>query len=319
MPLKSIFFLITILVVVRCYAEDTLSVIIENQYKIKQNNAIIKNNKGNSFISNQHGEATIMSNLPDSFTIYAKEHDQKTVYLSSKTNQGFQIILNKHFTYRDLLTPMFYVLNGGLWVLLFVIFAETGLFAGFFLPGDSLLFVSGIYSSEVIGNTFKGIPNPLLDLSILWLMICAVGIMGNIFGYYFGKQVGHKIYKWKDSFIFKQSYLQQADHFYKRYGSSAIVLARFLPIVRTFAPILAGIVSMRPKKFMLYNIIGCIAWSFSMVFSGHYLQEFILYKFKFDLREHLEPIVLVIVLVTTLPIIIRFALPYMRIKKHPTK
>ena len=214
------------------------------------------------------------------------------------------ILLNFHWT--QLLQPQWYIENGGLWFIVFVIFAETGLFAGFFLPGDSLLFVTGIYSTDLVqkGLGING-AGSFVNLLILGIIISVAGIIGNFVGYWFGRKSGPFLFERKDTFFFKKKYLIQAHDFYEKHGGGAIVMARFLPIVRTFAPIVAGIVSMEKKKFTYYNIIGCVAWVFTMLFAGHYLQELFLKQFKFDLKEHLEVIVIGIVLVTTAPVIIK--------------
>ena len=112
------------------------------------------------------------------------------------------------------------------------------------------------------------------------------------------------MYEWKDNLLFKKKYLIQAQEFYDKHGGRAIVIARFIPIVRTFAPIVAGIVAMDKKKFVYFNVVGCLAWVASMLCAGHFLQAWILKQFQFDLKNHLEVIVLGIVLVTTLPVII---------------
>ena len=208
------------------------------------------------------------------------------------------------FTWKDLLNPEFYINNGGLWVMLFIVFAETGLMVGFFLPGDSLLFVAGIYSQKLIASFLpNGTGSDFLDLVILLILVSLAGIIGNALGYWFGKKSGPFLFHRKDSFFFKQRYLYQAKEFYDKHGGQAIVFARFLPIVRTFAPIIAGIVSMDKKKFMVYNIIGCVAWVLTMLFAGHYLQKFLLKKYNFDLTKHLEVIVVAIVIVTTAPVL----------------
>lgn len=214
------------------------------------------------------------------------------------------ILLDFHWT--QLLQPQWYIENGGLWFIVFVVFAETGLFAGFFLPGDSLLFVTGIYSDDLVAKGL-GITGTggFMNLVILGLLISTAGIIGNYVGYWFGKKSGPFLFERKDTFFFKKKYLFQARDFYDKHGGGAIVMARFLPIVRTFAPIVAGIVGMERKKFSFYNIIGCVAWVFTMLIAGHYLQQFFLSKMNFDLREHLEVIVIGIVLVTTAPIIIK--------------
>ena len=213
------------------------------------------------------------------------------------------ILLDFHWS--QLLQPQFYIEHGGLWLLLFVIFAETGLFAGFFLPGDSLLFVAGIYNMELITRYFPFIQNEYAQLLILWLLISAAGIIGNSVGYWFGRKVGPAMYGWKENILFKKKYLEQAHDFYEKHGGGAIVFARFLPIVRTFAPIVAGIVAMDKKKFSFYNIVGCLTWVLSMLLAGHFLQKWILTQFQFDLKEHLEVIVIGIVIITTAPVIIK--------------
>lgn len=219
------------------------------------------------------------------------------------------------FDWHELLQPQFYIQNGGLWLLLFVIFAETGLFAGFFLPGDSLLFVAGIYAQNMddgspgLSHSFLdliglgGVSNEALDLFVLIALVSVAGILGNYVGYWFGRKSGPFLYKRKDTLLFKKKYLYQAQEFYERYGGWAIVAARFVPIIRTFAPIVAGIVQMDKKKFTYFNLVGCVAWVASMILAGHFLQKWILEWFNFDLKEHLEVIVIGIVLVSTVPII----------------
>lgn len=213
-----------------------------------------------------------------------------------------QDILLSSFHWSQLLQPQFYIEHGGLWLILFVVFAETGLFAGFFLPGDSLLFVAGIYSSN-IANEVLPTGNEYLDLLVLLVLISAAGILGNTTGYWFGRKVGPAMYHWKENMLFKRRYLRQAHDFYEKHGGGAIVIARFIPIIRTFAPIVAGIVDMDRKKFGFFNVLGCVAWVFSMLFGGHFLQKWILSEFGFDLKLHLEVIVLGIVFVTTAPIL----------------
>jgi membrane-associated protein len=216
-----------------------------------------------------------------------------------------QILLSFHWS--QLLQPQFYIEHGGLWLLLFVVFAETGLFAGFFLPGDSLLFVAGIYNKELIASLFPFIQNEYAQLLLLWIFISIAGIIGNSVGYWFGRKVGPTMYNWKENILFKKKYLEQAHEFYEKHGGGAIVFARFIPIVRTFAPIVAGIVNMDKKKFTYFNIVGCFVWVFVMLCAGHFLQKWILTQFNFDLKKHLEIIVLGIVLITTAPVIIKLA------------
>jgi membrane-associated protein len=233
-----------------------------------------------------------------------------------------ELFLLDAFKWTDLLQPQWYVEHGGLWLLLFVVFAETGLFVGFFLPGDSLLFVAGIFAHEITtkaGEVKAGLGNQVLkylgfnypqysywfDLLILIALISVCGILGNAVGYWTGKKIGPAMYNWRDRFLFKKKYLHQAHDFYEKHGGMAVVGARFLPIIRTFAPIVAGIVKMDAKKFHFYNVTGCIAWVSAMVLGGFFLQRWILQQFNFDLKEHLEIIVLGIVLITTAPVIIK--------------
>jgi len=219
------------------------------------------------------------------------------------------------FHWTQLLQPQWYIDNGGLWFIVFAVFAETGLFAGFFLPGDSLLFVTGIFSDNLV-KTGLGIDlgSSFLNLLVLGIVISIAGIIGNFVGYWFGRKSGPFLFERKDTFLFKKKYLFQAKEFYDKHGGGAIVMARFLPIIRTFAPIVAGVVSMDKKKFTYYNILGCVSWVFSMLIAGHYLQIMFLKWFNFDLKEHLEVIVIGIVLVTTAPIFIK--LVFGKSKKH---
>ena len=203
------------------------------------------------------------------------------------------------FHWTQLFNPEFYItmeIGGvpiGIYMVLFIVFAETGLFAGFFLPGDSLLFLSGIYSRELV-ETFFIIPSDLSNVTVLALLIAAAGILGNIFGYWFGAKSGQFLYNKKDSFFFKKKYLIESQVFFERHGGKAIIFARFLPIVRTFVPIIAGVVHMQKGKFMLYNILSSVLWSFTLVFAGHYLYGMFLEELGIDLKKHIEKIILIL-------------------------
>src|SRR5690606_35869949 len=207
------------------------------------------------------------------------------------------------FDWKNLIDPLFYIhfdINGvkmGLYIVLFIVFAETGLFAGFFLPGDSLLFLAGIYNRELIANVFL-IESDLMNVTLLASLVAISGILGNMVGYWFGSESGYYLYNKKDSFWFKKKYLIQSKEFFETHGGRAIIFARFLPIFRTFAPIVAGIVSMEKKKFMFYNIISSVVWSFSLIFAGHYLYGFLLENYNIDLKEHIEVIVIGLVVIT---------------------
>jgi len=208
------------------------------------------------------------------------------------------------FHWSQLLQPQFYIEHGGLWLILFVVFAETGLFAGFFLPGDSLLFVAGIYAGPLAAEIVPS-NNEWINLLVITAFISVAGVLGNYVGYTFGKKVGPTMFDWKENLFFKKKYLVQAQEFYEKHGGRAIIIARFIPIVRTFAPIIAGIVNMDRQKFMYNNVLGSIVWVTSMVFGGHFLQTWILEHFQFDLKKHLEVIVLGIVFITTAPVIFK--------------
>lgn len=226
------------------------------------------------------------------------------------------IQLLNSFQWDDLISPQFYIEYGGLWLLLFIIFAETGLFVGFFLPGDSLLFVAGIFAQYNPDGTpglayqflkLFGLPNnEWLGLFTLIFLISLAGVLGNLVGYWFGKRSGPFLYQRKDTFFFKKKYLLRATDFYNQYGGWAVVAARFVPIIRTFAPIVAGIVKMDKKKFIYFNIIGCVAWVTTMLLTGHFLNKWVQNKFNYNLADHLEMIVIIIVVVSTAPIIYKF-------------
>ncbi|CAD0224798.1 VTT domain-containing protein [Chryseobacterium sp. D764] len=209
-------------------------------------------------------------------------------------------------SWKDLLNPEFYIKMGGFWLILFIVFAETGLFVGFFLPGDSLLFVSGIYAVEIIKETFGSTGSDFLDTTLLASGVALAAIIGNEVGYYFGRKAGPALYKRPDSMLFKKKYLYQAHDFFEKHGALAIIMARFLPVVRTFTPIVAGIVKMDKKEFLRDNVIGAVLWSFILIFAGHYLDKLFMEQFGINLKEKLEYIIIVIVLVTTLPVIFKF-------------
>ena len=209
----------------------------------------------------------------------------------------------ENFHWTKLFNPEFYItmeVGGipiGIYMVLFIVFAETGLFAGFFLPGDSLLFLSGIYSRELV-QTFFYIPSDFSNVTILSLLIASSATLGNMFGYWFGARSGQFLYNKEDSFFFKKKYLLQSQDFFQRHGGKAIIYARFLPIVRTFVPIIAGIVHMKKTKFMFYNV-------FFLVFAGHYLYGIFLTEFDIDLKKHIEKIILILIGITTFPLVMK--------------
>src|SRR3954468_18681858 len=187
--------------------------------------------------------------------------------------------------------------NGGLYVMLFIIFAETGLLLGFFLPGDSLLFAAGIYVNKLSASFYN------VNYSIIILLIIIASVLGNMVGYWFGNKTGPVLYERKETFLFRRKRLIRAHDFYEKYGKATIFLAKFLPIIRTFAPIVAGVVKMPKPTFILYNILGSIAWVTAMMLGGYYLQSWVEQEFHFSLKDHIEGITIAIILVTTLPVL----------------
>ena len=203
-----------------------------------------------------------------------------------------------------LLNPEWYITNGGLYMILFVIFAETGLFVGFFLPGDSLLFVAGIFLDQLPAELGGGV-----HFVMVMVLISIAGVLGNYVGYWFGRKSGPFLYSRKDTFFWKKKHLMTAQDFYNKNGAFTIVAARFVPIIRTFAPIVAGVVKMDFKKFSFYNIVGSFGWVFSMMLAGRFLHRWILNTWGIDITHKLEIIVLVIIIVTTAPVLIKFLKP----------
>jgi len=216
----------------------------------------------------------------------------------------------EHFNWADLINPEFYInleIAGhkiGIYVILFIIFAETGLLVGFFLPGDSLLFLAGIYSKSLMAEVVY-IENDFMNVWALASLVALAGIIGNTFGYWFGAKSGNYLYQKEDSWIFKKKYLFESKAFFEKHGGRAIIFARFLPIIRTFAPIIAGIANMEIKRFMFYNILSSFLWAYSLIFAGHYLYTFLLSSYNIDLTHYIEYIIIIIVLITTVPLVMK--------------
>ncbi|MBA2330508.1 MAG: VTT domain-containing protein [Flavisolibacter sp.] len=186
--------------------------------------------------------------------------------------------------------------NGGLYLLIFIVFAETGLFVGFFLPGDSLLFAAGIYLDDLAKEFFDQ------HYVFVLLLVIIASVLGNIVGYWFGRQTGPLLFERKETWLFKRKYLLRAKGFYDEYGKATIFLAKFLPIIRTFAPIVAGVVRMDRATFLLYNVLGSLAWVISMMLGGYFLQTWVEKQFDFSLKDHIEAITIVIITITTIPV-----------------
>lgn len=167
---------------------------------------------------------------------------------------------------KQLTDPESIIHYGGLALLLFVVFAETGLLIGFFLPGDSLIFISGL-----ICRTQPALLG--VNIVVLLLLLATAAVLGNVAGYWFGWKVGPSLFRREDSLIFKKRYLETTKAFYEKNGGKTLILGRFLPIIRTFAPILAGIIKVPFSRFMAYNVVGAVAWICSLGLAGYFLGQ----------------------------------------------
>ena len=203
---------------------------------------------------------------------------------------------------KDLLNPKIIIetllVKGGIFVylgLIFIVFAETGLAVGFFLPGDSLLVVAGLFAA-----TGK------LNLAALLLTLFVAAVVGDAVGYYTGSRLGPRIFKREKSLLFRPSHLLKAQAFYEKYGGKTIIIARFIPIVRTFAPIVAGAARMPYRNFVLYNVAGGFLWVFSMILAGYFLGNLLKSKFGIDLDEHIEWVVIIVVALSLMPPLIEY-------------
>ncbi|MBI4931615.1 MAG: VTT domain-containing protein [Bacteroidetes bacterium] len=191
---------------------------------------------------------------------------------------------------KTLTNPESIILYGGLALLLFVIFAETGLMIGFFLPGDSLVFVSGLLCGtkpELLG----------IEIYTLILSMSIAAILGNVTGYYFGIKIGPALFTKDDNLIFKKKYVVITRSFYDRHGGKSLILGRFLPIIRTFAPILAGVIKMDLKIFLFHTVAGAILWIGSLSILGYYLGRIVWVK------ENVEWFIFALLILTTIPFI----------------
>lgn len=179
--------------------------------------------------------------------------------------------------------------------LFFIVFAETGLAVGFFLPGDSLLVVSGLMA--------RTLPDKL-NIFLVLTAFLAGSVLGDSTGYWTGRLMGKRLFNREDSFIFKPSRVAKANAFFEKYGAKTIVLARFVPIVRTFAPLVIGASEMPYLKFLTFSIFGSVLWIFSMVLAGYFLGTVIENAFGIKLQAHIEKVVIVVVFLSLLPPII---------------
>ncbi|MGI4729377.1 MAG: DedA family protein [Janthinobacterium lividum] len=182
--------------------------------------------------------------------------------------------------------------KGGIFLIFFIVFAETGLFFGFFLPGDYLLFLAGIFCATGI-----------LEVSIYQLLgtLFMAGILGNYAGYWFGYSTGRMLFNREDSFFFKKRYVYMAEEFFKKYGGMALVFGRFFPIIRTFAPIFAGVAKVRFNTFTLYNLLGSFLWVLLLTLSGFFLGR------SFPGILHYMPFIIIgLITITATPVIVAY-------------
>jgi len=173
----------------------------------------------------------------------------------------------------------------GMFGVIFIIFAETGLMVGFFLPGDSLLVTAGLFAA-------KG------DLNIAWLIPCLMvaAVTGNATGYFIGHTAGQALYSRPNSLLFRREHLVRTHQFYERHGGKTIILAQFMPIVRTFAPVVAGAASMTYRRFAAFNVVGAVLWINSMTLTGYYLGRVIP-----NIEKRIHIVVAVVIFLSLLP------------------
>lgn len=192
--------------------------------------------------------------------------------------------------------------SGGLVLLACIVFAESGLLVGFFLPGDSLLFIAGFLASEAGGRVLPPLP-------LVAGVTVIAAITGDQFGYWFGRRIGPGLFDRPKSRLFNPQHVVRAHNFFERYGAKTIVLARFVPIVRTFAPILAGVGTMKYRVFVTYNILGGLLWGVGVTTLGYYLGEI------HAVKNNIEIAILAIVLISLLPMLFEL----IRYRRHVTK
>jgi len=206
------------------------------------------------------------------------------------------LVLEAHFTsilaLLDSINPENIIQYGGLSLLLLIVFAETGVFFGFFLPGDSLLFVAGLLSDTEYLD---------LNVTLLIVLLIIAAVSGSTVGYLTGRWAGNYLANKKDNLFFKKKYLDITQAFYLKHGMMAFVLGRFLPVVRTFVTILAGMVKIDFTKFVIFNFLGASIWILTMVLAGHFLGRIFP-----EITSYLEIIVVGMILISAIPVIVTY-------------
>ena len=204
-------------------------------------------------------------------------------------------------SFQQLLDAEYLLSHGGFYIVCLIVFAETGLFFGFFLPGDYLLFLAGLFCAL---NKID------VDIVTLYFGILGAGIAGNFAGYWFGNRTGPMLFKRKDSILFKRKYVIMAEEFFQKYGGTALIIGRFVPIIRTFAPIFAGVVQLNFKKFVLYNILGALLWVSLLTLTGYCLGV----KFLWII-DYVEYIIVGLIVIAFLPIAIALLKKWLKNRK----
>ncbi len=191
------------------------------------------------------------------------------------------------------------IIGLGIFAVLIVIFAESGLLIGFFLPGDSLLFTAGaLYATGILPG------NVPINIHFFVILLFIAAVLGDSVGYWFGRKAGPRIFKKPDARIFKQAHIQNAQNFYEKHGGKTIVMARFVPIVRTFAPIVAGAGKMDYRRFLGFNLIGGFLWTFGITYLGYFAGKALIAA-GIEIDSVILPIIALIILISVLPPAIR--------------
>ncbi|NGM62947.1 DedA family protein [Sphingobacterium sp. SGG-5] len=204
--------------------------------------------------------------------------------------------------FQQMLDPEYLLSHGGFYIVCLIVFAETGMFFGFFLPGDYLLFLAGL---------FCALDKIDVDIATMYFGILSAGILGNFAGYWFGYRAGPMLFKRKNSLLFKRKYVVMAEEFYQKYGGTALIIGRFVPIIRTFAPIFAGVVKLNFKKFVLYNIFGAFLWVSLLTLTGYALGVKVP-----EIINYVEYIIVALIIIAFLPIAIALLKRWIRNKKN---
>ncbi|MBV2226782.1 MULTISPECIES: DedA family protein [Sphingobacterium] len=204
-------------------------------------------------------------------------------------------------SFQQLLDAEYLLSHGGFYIVCLIVFAETGLFFGFFLPGDYLLFLAGL---------FCALDKIDVDIVTLYFGILSAGILGNFAGYWFGHRTGPMLFKRKDSILFKRKYVIMAEEFFQKYGGTALIIGRFVPIIRTFAPIFAGVVQLNFRKFVLFNVLGALLWVSLLTLTGYYLGI----EFPWII-DYVEYIIVALIVIAFLPIAIALLKKWLKNRK----